>query len=168
MMFSRLETSFRDNLSGLYSEAYFSEVFQREWHRMMREQKALSIMIIHTHLNISQGPDRATFKLISERVEDATKRSTDLVCRFHNNEIAIGLFSLDEEGTATVANRILGECVDEVSQLGQQVNLAIGALNVLPNNEIDLNELFDITEELTFKAEHKGRNSCELKYYQIH
>ncbi|MDC2891016.1 GGDEF domain-containing protein [Psychrosphaera algicola] len=168
MIFSRLETSFRDNLSGLYSEAYFAEVFQREWNRMMREKDALTIMIIHTHLNVNQELDRKMFKVVSEHVENSTKRSTDLVCRFHENEIAIGLFNLDENGTETVAKRILTDCVSELVQLGININFSIGALNVLPNNDIELEQLFNLTEDLTFKAESKGPNACELQYYKLH
>lgn len=168
MIFHRLDTSFRDNLSGLYSEAYFAEVFRREWNRMMRDQEALSIMIIHTHLNVSQDLDRKMFKVVSEHIEGSTKRSTDLVCRFHKNEIAIGLFSLDESGTETVVKRILTNCVSELGELGININFSIGALNVLPNKDIDLEKLFDLTEDLTYKAESKGRNACELQYFQLH
>lgn len=135
---------------------------------MMREKQALSILIVHTHLNTNKEHDRTTFKILSELIEDATKRSTDLVCRFHNNEIAIGLFSLDEEGTATVADRILHDCVEQIKQLGENVNLAIGALNVVPSNEIELNDVFDVVESLTAKAEHKGKNSYEIDYYRMH
>jgi len=168
MIIDRFSTSFRDGISGLYSEAYFAEVFQREWHRMLREQDALSIIIIHPHLNIETPEDRMSFKLIAELVESSTKRSTDLACRFQNNEIAVGVFNLDENGTETVITRILHSAEDNLAGIIENVHLSIGAMNVLPSNQMEINEIFQLTEQLAFKAESKGKNAYEVQYYQMH
>jgi PleD family two-component response regulator len=168
MIFSRFSTSFRDQISGLYSEAYFAEVFQREWHRMLREQDALSVIIVRPHLNISNKDDQISFKLISELVEGSTKRATDLVCRFQENEIAVGVFNLDEDGTETIINRMLENLESKFHGLIPNVDLAIGGLNVLPSNQIDIGEIFSITEDLASRAEQKGKNNYEVQYYQMH
>ena len=168
MIINRFSTSFRDALSGLYSEAYFAEVFQREWHRMLREQDALSIIIIHPHLNISDENDKLTFKLVSEVVEASTKRATDLACRFQHNDIAIGVFNLDEDGTETVIGRIIQSTEHELAGLLDNLDLSIGALNVLPSTQMEINEVFRITQELADKAETKGKNAYEMQYYQMH
>ena len=168
MIIDRFSTSFRDGISGLYSEAYFAEVFQREWHRMLREQDALSIIIIIPHLNIDNQEDRVNFKLIAEVVECSTKRSTDLACRFQRNEIAVGVFNLDEEGTETVITRILQSAKDGLEGLFESVHLSIGALNVLPSSQMEINEIFKLTEDLAQKAETKGKNAYEVQYYQMH
>lgn len=168
MIFDRFSTSFRDSLSGLYSEAYFAEVFQREWHRMLREQTSLSIIIIHPHLDIENKNDQLSFKLIAETVESTTKRSTDIVCRFQSNEIAVGLFNLDENGTETILQRLVDAIEPQLSDLVNNVDLSIGALNVLPSNQIEIDDIFERTEELADKAELKGKNCYELEYYQLH
>ena len=168
MIIDRFSTSFRDGLSGLYSEAYFAEVFQREWHRMLREQDALSIIIVHPHLNVDNREDRMTFKLIAELIESSTKRSTDLACRFQNNEIAVGVFNLDEDGTETIIGRMIQSTEQGLEGIIEGYDLSIGALNVLPSNQMDINEIFDLTEELAIKAETKGRNAYEMQYFQMH
>lgn len=168
MIFDRFSTSFRDSLSGLYSEAYFAEVFQREWHRMQREQDALSVIIVHPHLNIENLDDQLSFKLIAETIEQCTKRATDIVCRFQSNEIAIGLFNLNEVGTEVIIQRIFDNLDSALSELVGNVDIAIGALNVLPSNAIEINQIFEKTEELTNIAEKKGKNAYELEYFQIH
>lgn len=168
MIFERLSTSFRDSLSGLYSEAYFAEVFQREWHRMQREQDALSIIIIHPHLNVDNSDDQLSFKLIAEVVESATKRSTDIACRFQTNEIAIGVFNLNQQGTETVIKRILDSMPAALEQIVSNIDLSIGALNVEPNSEIDINDIFDVTEALADKAASIGKNSYQVETYRYH
>lgn len=168
MIIDRFSTSFRDSLTGLYSEAYFAEVFQREWHRMLREQDALSVLIIHPHLNVDNDEDRMAFRLVSETVESSTKRSTDLVCRFQKNEIAVGVFNLDENGTETVIKRILNTTENQLDNLINNLDMSIGALNVLPSNQMEINDIFELTENLACKAENKGKNAFEMQYYQMH
>ncbi|MBU2916573.1 MAG: diguanylate cyclase (GGDEF)-like protein [Psychrosphaera sp.] len=168
MIFDRFSTSFRDSLSGLYSEAYFAEVFQREWHRMLRENDSLSILIVHPHLNIDNPNDQLSFKLISEAIEASTKRSTDIVCRFQSNEIAVGLFNLNEEGTETIVNRIIQSIEPQLSELVSNIDLSIGAINVLPTNQIQINDIFERTEQLANMAELKGKNNYQLEHFQVH
>lgn len=109
-----------------------------------------------------------SFKLISELVENSTKRATDLVCRFQDNEIAVGLFNLDEEGTETIVHRVLNNMEKKLKGLIQEPNIAIGGLNVLPSMQMNIEEIFDITEDLATKAEQKGKNAYEIQYYQMH
>lgn len=168
MIFDRFSTSFRDSLSGLYSEAYFAEVFQREWHRMLREQDALSVIIIHPHLNINDMDDQLSFKLIAETIESSTKRSTDIVCRFQSNEIAIGVFNLDPEGTEVVVQRILEQVEPQLAELVNNVDLSIGALNVIPASDMEINDVFEKAEQLADIAERKGKNSYQLEYMNLH
>ncbi|NVK23964.1 MAG: diguanylate cyclase [Gammaproteobacteria bacterium] len=164
MIFDTFSTSFKDGLSGLYSEAYFAEVFQREWHRMLREQDALSVIIIHPHLNISNENDQLSFKLIADSVGSSTKRATDIVCRFQSNEIAIGLFNLNSEGTEVIVNRILAAIEPQLSELLPNIDISIGALNVHPSNAINIADVFERAEELADLAELKGKNAYEIDY----
>mgnify|MGYP005994389425 CR=1 FL=1 len=164
MIFDTSSTSFRDGLSGLYSEAYFAEVFQREWNRMLREQAALSVIIIHPHLNVENENDQLSFKLIADAIEGSTKRSTDLACRFHSDEIAVGLFNLDKEGTEVIVNRIITTIEPQLSELINNVDLSIGALNVQAATNINIDDIFIRAEQLADLAERKGKNSFEIDY----
>ena len=168
MIIDRYSTSFRDGLSGLYSEAYFAEVFQREWNRMLREKDALSIIIIHPHLNLNTEEDRLKFKLVSEIVEASTKRSTDIACRFQYNEIAVGVFNLDEVGTETVVTRIIESTEHGLAASFEDLHLSIGGLNVLPSTQMEINEIFQLTENLVSRADGKGKHAYAIEYYQMH
>lgn len=168
MIFNQMHTSFRDRLSGLYSQDYFTEVFRREWHRMVRERDALSVIIVHPHLNPNKDEDRFAFRVLSDVITNSTKRATDLVCRFQDNEIAIGVFNLDESGTETIVNRIIEDAEIALSTMPQLLDLSIGALNILPTNTTDPNEAFLLTERLAEEAERKGKNTYRLEYYKLH
>lgn len=168
MIFDRFSSSFRDSLSGLFCEAYFAEVFQREWQRVIRENDSLSIVVIHPHLDIDNFDDQLSFKLISETIENATKRASDLACRFQSNQIVIGLFNIDQAGTETIIHRII-DCIDpQLSELVIDVNLSIGALNVAPTNQIEINEVFEHAEQLADLATKTGKNNYQLEYYRVH
>lgn len=167
MIFDRFSTSFKDSISGLYNQAYFAEVFQREWQRMLREKDSLSILIIHPHLNINNLNDQLSFKLISESVESATKRSTDLVCRFQSNEIAVGLFNLNQSNTKVIVDRIITSTEAELSDIISNIDLSIGAINVIPTSQLEVNDIFERTEALADIAEQKGRNAYQFEYFNV-
>lgn len=168
MIFDRYSTSFRDSLSGLYSEAYFAEVFQREWNRMLREQDALSVIIVHPHLDLDDKNDQLSFKLIAQSIESATKRSTDMACRFQSSEIAVAVFNLDSLGTEVIIRRILNKVEPELAELIHDIDLSIGALNLQPNRRTDINYVFEKAERLAKTAEQKGKNNYQLEYVKIH
>lgn len=168
MIFDRYSTSFRDSISGLYTEAYFAEVFQREWHRMLRDKTALSVVLIEPHLRIDSPHDQLSFKLIAEAVENATKRGTDIVCRFQSESIAIGLFNLDDRGTETVVSRVINAADDNLGQLIDNLDLTIAALNVLPTPKMTIEEVFEKAMSLLAAAGKKGKNSYLIDYYPSH
>lgn len=135
---------------------------------MLREQDALSVIIVHPHLNINDQTDQLSFKLIAESIESATKRATDIACRFQSNEIAIAVFNLDPGGTEVVIKRILEQIEPDLSELIGNIDLSIGALNVLPSNHIEINDVFEQAEKLAEMAETKGRNNYLLEYMKLH
>jgi len=163
MIFDSLNTPFRDSLSGLYNQDYFTEVFQREWHRMLRESDTLSIITLHSHLNIDDPGDQATFKLISEIVESSIKRSSDLACRFQSNQIVIGLFNLDQKGTEKIIKRIIDALNLQPPTVFEHVNISVGAVNVLPNSQLHIQNIFERTDILAELAQLQGKNNYQCE-----
>ena len=163
MIFDGLNPSFKDSLSGLYNQDYFTEVFQREWHRMLRESHALSIISVHSHLDIDDPSDQAMFKLISQVVESSIKRSSDLACRFHANQIAIGLFNLDQKGTEKIVKRIIDSLNLQSSTVNEHVNISVGAVNVVPNSQLHIENVFERTDTLAELAQLQGKNSYQCE-----
>jgi len=166
MVYSFENASFRDKETGLYSEAYFMEVFYREWHRMIRENHALSILVVHPNLDMMNPTGKQKFLQLAHLIDASTKRTTDLVSRFHNNEFIVGLFDLSCEGTTTIINRILS-AISEQNEQQQVTNCSafIGGLNVHPTRDLDICKVLEQVESLTtFNArQSQAENAFELQ-----
>ena len=56
MIYSFSNSGFRDPETGVYNQTYFMEVFNREWHRHMRDRQGLALLYLcpHIHETISQ------------------------------------------------------------------------------------------------------------------
>lgn len=144
MIYSFQNTSFRDQQTGLYSEAYFMEIFYREWHRMMRERHALSLLVVHPNIDIVTAEGLKQYVSLANLLEQSIKRSTDIVSRFQNNEFIIGLFDLNHKGTSTVLKRIVSMAQQHSNGGPSRLNSAfIAAVNVTPDHQIDINGLFE-------------------------
>ena len=165
MIYSFENSVFKDKETGLYSEAYFMEVFHREWHRMIRAHHALSVLIIHPNLDINKPKGLQQYVNLAHLLNDSTKRTTDLVSRFHNNEFIIGLFDLTPDGTTTIIERILSSIKQSDSgTLVQAKNAFIGGLNVYPSSNVDIGNVLQEAETI---AGMQSRNSQTESHYEL-
>lgn len=153
MIYSFHNSSFRDQQTGLYNEAYFMEVLYREWHRLIREQKAMSILVVHPHLDISNSRGFDEYRQLAHVLDDSIYRSTDLVSRFCERKFIIGLFDLAQQDAMVVIDRILARInQSEESILQVAKSTFIGALHVCPSSDVDINEVFDSAVSIDDKA----------------
>lgn len=170
MAYSFSNASFRDQDTGLYNEAYFMEMFYREWHRMIREHSALSVLVVHPNLDIQNPTGLQDFKTLAKLIDGSTKRTTDLVSRFHNNEFIIGLFDSCPKGTQTIIERILGAI--QASNANNELNSAnafIGGLNIHPTGELDITNVLREVETMTsVSARQNADKAYELRLDTVH
>ncbi len=101
-----------DELTGVLSRASFDERLAVEWARARREQTPLSLLLIDidhfrayvdTHV-ATLGPDR--LKKIAAALGRAVFRPADVVARYGDDEFAILLPAVHEEGARVVAARV--------------------------------------------------------------
>lgn len=167
MIFSFQNASFRDQETGLYNQAYFMEVFNREWHRLIRDNNNLSVLIFDPHLNLYDINEHHHLKTLANTLEAQTLRSTDITCRLDKRYFAMGLFSLDNQGTQVVIERIQS-AVGELEKQGKiKCNLTVGAINVKPNCDILLEEVFQQTLNVLAEAEKQG-SAIKLCDFSVH
>ena len=171
MFYSFENASFRDRDTGLYSEAYFMEMFYREWHRMIREHAALSVLVVHPNIDIEQPIGFQDYKQLAQLINQNTKRTTDLVSRFHSNEFIIGLFNLSPQGTETIIERIFAAIKQSNAANQLHTNSAfICGLNVHPTRELDINKvLYEVECMINTQTRQKTcDNTYELKLDMVH
>jgi len=166
MIFSFQNASFRDGETGLYNQAYFMEILNREWHRLIRDKSSLSLLLLNPHINISDSMDKACFIEIAQLLKASTYRSSDIICRFNDSYFAIGLFDLNEAGTTTIVQRIQDTIETQIKLKSLSVNLTVGGINVLPSNEILIEDIFKYTVDTLQEAESQGCNAYSI--HEVH
>ena len=166
MIFSFQNASFRDAETGLYNQAYFMEVFNHEWHRLIRAKANLSFLLLNPHVNLSNKTEKQNFIKIASLLKQQTYRSSDIICRFDDNIFAIGLFDLNKQGTDTIVERFQQKIKETLKPILPGLNLTIGAINVLPSGAISVEDIFEQTEQMLIESEHQGSNSYSIR--QLH
>lgn len=168
MIFSFQNASFRDTETGLYNQAYFMEIFYREWHRLIRDKDNLSILLFNPHIKMLNAADTAKLIQFANVLTGQTLRSTDITCRFNKHYFAMGLFGLDTDGTKVIVKRIQ-HALSEQEKLGLlHCNISIGAVNVMPQLAIEPELVFEKTISALQCAEESGVNTYQIETYSIH
>ena len=165
------QRALRDGLTGLANRRCFDETLQAEWQRALRQQQALSLLMVdidnfkrfndtHGHLGGDSCLRRVASAVASEM------RTNDLVARYGGEEFAVILPNQSLKGAAIVAERIrlrveqLGQA--DNADASQRVTVSIGAATALPSPEADLGQLVSTADAALYRAKHMGRNRISL------
>lgn len=168
MIHSFHNSSFRDQETGLYNEAYFMEVFYREWHRMLREHHALSVLVIHPQVDISNPRGFDEYKKLADVISRSTFRATDLVSRFNEREFIVGLFDLAPNDATVVINRILADISQTDDLVLHAKSTFIGGLHVYPKQDLDISEVIKSVISIK-KGNGKSEEACnQFELQQLH
>ncbi len=168
MIFSFQNASFRDGETGLYNQEYFMEVFNREWHRLLRNRTALSILFLNPHIQLASEEEKQYFIDLANILKQQMHRSTDIICRFDTKFFAVGLFDLNQHGTKVIVKRIQEAMNQGSEQQSKTSNITVGAINVLPAESINIENIFQQTALTLKEAENEGRNSYKIHPYRVH
>ena len=156
MIYSFRNSSFRDPETGVYNQIYFMEVFNREWHRHLREKQSLALLYLcpHIHETVKQPH---LLELFTNQVQEALLRATDLLARLDTNHFALGLFNVDEQGTQVVLARIEAQINEFKEKYGKDHNFSIdyklaGGI-CIPSDDKNIEGLFVQVESLSSQLE---------------
>ena len=159
MIYSFRNSSFRDPETGVYNQSYFMEVFNREWHRHMREQQSLALLYLcpHIHETVKQ-PN--LLEMFVNQVQEGLLRATDLIARLDNDHFALGLFNINDQGAEVVLSRIEEQVKQFLNKHGKEHNFTIdyklaGGI-CLPKNSNNLEGLFISVENLSNDLENQS------------
>ncbi|WP_018693177.1 diguanylate cyclase domain-containing protein [Algicola sagamiensis] len=155
--------SFRDTVTGLYTQAYFMEVMQREWHRMLREHEHLSLAQILPHVESNPTMADKQLNLFAHELESSLLRATDIACCLDNRTFAVGLFNLNMEGTTIVLERMLENLNHHIDPQMKSNQISIGAIYVVPDKTLSLEQAFHQMEDVAHQAEKDGKSCFRLK-----
>lgn len=161
--------SFEDGLTGISNRRQFDRVYQKEWQRMQRYCKPLSVALLdidyfknyndnYGHL----GGDEC-LKLVAKTLRKFTKRSSDLVARYGGEEFVLLLPDTSLDAAVQLAER----CRDAVRELkipheysrtDSCITISAGVTSVVPNPSLSPNSLLSEADALLYLAKRNGRN----------
>ena len=158
-----------DDLTGVANRRQFEQILNQEWPRLSREQKPLSLIMCDIDCfkayNDTYGHpagDRC-IQSVSQVLEQATQRSTDLVTRYGGEEFAIILPNTDASGALQVARRIRHylaalKLSHESSPVSERITLSIGVATKIPNLKETPVTLVQSADDALYQAKAEGRD----------
>lgn len=163
--------SMQDGLTGIRNRRYFDEKLEREWHRALRNQESLAMLLIdidffkafndkHGHL---AGDE--CLKLVAQLIERTLTRPSDSVARYGGEEFAVILPETDMEGAVHVAENIRLAIEQEALEVEGQclhVTVSIGASAWIPQPDQGQQELIAVADQSLYLAKSAGRNCTRI------
>ncbi len=168
-----LETlSATDGLTGIANRRRFDESFEHEWHRCMREQVPLALVLMdidffkefNDHYGHLAGDD--CLRQVADALVSVVKRSGDLVARYGGEEFTCVLPNTDVNGAETVAYKVREKMSDigiphRFSPAADHVTLSFGVAALIPQEDQIPSDLLQLADDLLYWAKQNGRNQVQ-------
>ncbi|CAN1210349.1 GGDEF domain-containing protein [Tumidithrix helvetica PCC 7403] len=163
-----------DALTQIGNRRCFDESLHREWHRSLREQQPISLIILDIDCfkgyNDLYGHPAGDLCLttLAQTVKQALQRSTDLIARYGGEEFAVILPNTTTQGAIIVTELIQQAILDlstahENSYVSDVVTTSLGIATLVPTETQQPSILLEQTDRALYKAKQKGRN-CYFVY----
>ena len=158
-----------DKWTQLPNRHCFDEYFNREWRRMAREKKFLSLILCDIDFfkayNITYGYQAGNncLKQIAQAISRSVKRPADLITRYEGEKFAVILPDTTAEGAIQVAERIRSavealEIVNVSSPTKHYITLSLGVASIVPKPESLLTTLMVAADQALYRAKAEGYN----------
>ncbi|NEO53164.1 MAG: PAS domain S-box protein [Okeania sp. SIO3B5] len=158
-----------DGLTKIANRRCFDRYLEREWLRIGREKKTLSLIMCDIDFfkkyNDTYGHQKGDecLQQVAKAISKVVKRPTDLVARYGGEEFAIILPNTNLEGAIHIANIVQQEVYKlqiphRNSPTYQQVTLSLGVSSIIPFPEATYKSLIAGADRALYQAKQKGRN----------
>ncbi len=166
--------STRDHLTKLANRRIFSEYCDREWYRSMRWQTPIALILcdvdyfkIYNDTYGHLAGDQCLYQ-VARAIEQAVKRSSDLVARYGGEEFVVLLPNTDAQGAIIVAQAIQTHLAamdlpHRGSQVANQVTLSMGVVSLIPPRDMTPNDVINEADSALYVAKASGRNQFVLQ-----
>ena len=163
------EMSLIDGLTGVANRRYFDEFYDKEWHRALREQETLSIIMIDVdHFKLYNdayghqvGDD--CLRIIGEALKDSLRRDTDLVARYGGEEFVVVLPNTDFKGAFDIAESIRSRIENLKMKHSmfadrENVTVSLGVIVDVPAMYSNKKDFLKAADNALYEAKRRGRN----------
>jgi diguanylate cyclase (GGDEF)-like protein len=163
--------SHTDPLTGLYNRRYFSEIFDFEWKRAIRDKTSLTVVMCDIdhfkRVNDTHGHIAGDEYLIdiSRVLRNKFKRDTDIVARYGGEEFVILLSGIDDEDVFRMTESLRKQTMDHKVHFDNaeiRTTVSVGAASCFPDPKGSPEHLIARADRALYRAKENGRNRVEI------
>jgi two-component system chemotaxis family response regulator WspR len=158
-----------DGLTGVCNRRRFDEYIQEEWSRALRDQSALSVLMIDIddfkQYNDTYGhlAGDEVLKKVANTLQLNVSRSTDLVARFGGEEFALIMRTTPQEGALAVARRLRMSVegmalAHSRSSVAGYLTVSVGGASMVPSRDGSFLDLIEAADKALYEAKRAGKN----------
>jgi diguanylate cyclase (GGDEF)-like protein/PAS domain S-box-containing protein len=161
--------SAHDELTKIYNRRHLNEQIDREWHRMLRTQDYLSLIILDVdyfkNYNDTLGHQAGDLCLqkIAICLNESCRRAGDLAARYGGDEFVVLLPNTNMEGAEQIANTIKTKIANlnlahPNSAASKRVSVSMGVASMIPLMGCSYERLIRFADQALYEAKQAGRN----------
>ncbi len=158
-----------DELTQIINRRGFEQYFDREYRRMKRDKKPLSLIIADVdyfkNYNDRYGHKAGDLclKQIAQTIKSSLKRAGDLVCRYGGEEFAIILPDTDSYGAVHLAETIREQIqqlniIHESSSVSSLITLSLGIATTMATTASQPDIMLKAADNALYQAKQQGRD----------
>jgi len=161
--------SITDPLTKTFNRRYYEKVIELEFARMEKEERPISLIMLDIDFfkkcndtyGHSQGDE--VLKCVADIFMKHTRREHDFVFRLGGEEFGVLLIGTGEKNAIKIAEKIRIEAEETKIQLKDtnghiSITVSAGVASFIPHKEKNPQTLYDIADEMLYKAKRTGRN----------
>ncbi|MGB3189175.1 MAG: diguanylate cyclase [Limnoraphis sp.] len=158
-----------DGLTQIANRRYFDNYLLKEWQRLGREKKYLSLILLdidyfkfYNDFYGHQSGDKCLIS-IAQAIKKTLKRPADLVARYGGEEFVVVLPNTNQKGVINIAQQIQQmirtlAIVHQQSKVSHIVTLSLGITSIIPNSKTSPAQLIAQADKALYIAKQQGRN----------
>ncbi|MGH8496016.1 MAG: diguanylate cyclase domain-containing protein [Gammaproteobacteria bacterium] len=158
-----------DKTTGIFTRAWFDELFARDWAIARRERQSMTVMLFEIDFfgeyaeTFGRQASDACLRLVAHAVHSSLRRAGDLSARYGSEEFIGSAKSMEERKARGLAESIL----DKVralsihhpkSSVSKYVTISIGAATTVPRHDQEPDRLVAFAREALGEAKTAGRD----------
>lgn len=160
-----------DPLTGLANRREFDEALYREWHRALRYESPISLLLLDVDYfkqyndTLGHAAGDECLKVLAAVFQSVCKRATDICARIGGEEFVVLLPDTYAEEAQSIGQALLtsvreADIAHPDSSVSDTITVSAGLVTAIPR-EANAN-ILQLADEALYRAKHRGRNRLEF------